>query len=67
MEYDIQKLLVIKEKPKNTNVSFGFVGYKSHFRFLIVMIEKLQLKAQLRNSSWGKTPGNSFKYVPSLF
>lgn len=51
MEYDIQKLLVIKEKPKNTNVSFGFVGYESHFRFLIVMIEKLQLKAQLRNSS----------------
>lgn len=43
MEYDIQKLLVIKEKPKNTNVSFGPVGYESHFRFLIVMIEKLQL------------------------
>lgn len=40
MEYDIQKLLVIKEKPKNTNVSFDFVGYESHFRFLIVMIEK---------------------------
>lgn len=67
MEYDIQKLLVIKEKPKNTNVFFRFVGYENNFRFLIVMIEKLQLKKQLRNSSWGKTPGNSFKYVPSLF
>lgn len=33
MEYDIQKLLVIKEKPKNTNVSFGFVGYESHLGF----------------------------------
>lgn len=43
MEYDIQKLLVIKEKPKNTNVFFRFVGYENNFRFLIVMIEKLQL------------------------
>lgn len=39
MEYDIQKLLVIKEKPKHINVSFDFVGYESHFRFLIAMIE----------------------------
>lgn len=55
---------VIKEKPK-TNVSFGYVDYENHLGFLIVMIEKLQLKEQLRDSSWGKTPGNSSKYVPS--